>query len=259
MASTQNLSDGRMYEQKVIDAVELAISPERFRPYILRAGGSRLRAVWIYERNTAIAEALYGVTQGIEIAVRNSIHRELSGAFGAYWFEEFSFGETQDKMLTEAKGAIARDRRPVTPGAVVAELNLGFWVALLTRAYEKTLWVPCLHRAFPHAYVEKRGQTAVIQVKIDRCDIHERLDNIRYLRNRIAHHEPLLKLDLPQCYSRTLEALKWICPISAQWVRTTNCFPQRFHEKPLKYDPPKLAPEPSKPLPGRPSLVVGKG
>jgi hypothetical protein len=66
-----------------------------------------------------------------------------------------------------------------TPGKVVAELSFGFWCALAGRHYHWTLWQPCLHRVFPG-------------VRLPRPHIHGRLENIRLLRNRIAHHERVL-------------------------------------------------------------------
>jgi hypothetical protein len=45
-----------------IAALELSLSPERLQPYLAGAGGSKQRAILIYERNTALSEALNGVT-----------------------------------------------------------------------------------------------------------------------------------------------------------------------------------------------------
>src|ERR1035438_10855520 len=59
------------YAANEIIALELALSPERLQPYIARAGGSRAKAILIYERNTALSEALYGVTQAAEVGLRN--------------------------------------------------------------------------------------------------------------------------------------------------------------------------------------------
>jgi len=241
------------YEAKHIEALELSLSSERLRPYILRAGGSRLRAILIYERNTALSEALYGVTQAAEVALRNAIHRVLSVVYGQMWFYKVGLEGPQSEKVSKAEFEISNDCRTVTPSAIVAELNLGFWTSLISTRYEKVLWVPHLHKAFPFAVVEKRERDgSMSSVKLTRAEIFEQLERIRTLWNRIAHHEPILKLGLDGLYSQTLNALKWICPVSAEWVRATNCFPQRFHEKPLSYAAPKLAPPPQVPRPGMP-------
>ncbi len=242
------------YAANEIIALELALSPERLQPYIARAGGSRARAILVYERNTALSEALYGVTQATEVGLRNSIHRVFCAAYGTMWFDHVQLEDIQAEKVTKAKYEIGRNGRGVTPGGVVAELNLGFWTSLISTRYEKTLWVPHLHKAFPHAVVEKRDTNGIVShVPISRADIFDQLERIRTLRNRIAHHESILKLDLSKLYSETLGALKWVCPVSAEWVRCTNCFPQRLHEKPLSYPPLKLPPPPPPPSPGLPS------
>ena len=158
------------------------------------------------------------------------------------WFDHVTLEDIQAEKVATAKHEINRSGRGVTPGAVVAELNLGFWTSLTSTRYEKSLWVPHIHKALPYALVEKRnGSGAATYTPISRADIFDQLERIRTLRNRIAHHESILKLDLTKLYSDTLGALKWVCPVSAEWVRYTNCFPQRLHEKPLSYPPPKLA------------------
>jgi hypothetical protein len=239
-------------------ALELALSPERLQPYMTRAGGNRHRAILLYERNTALSEALYGVTQAAEIAVRNAIHRVLSVPHGLMWFEAVGLeGPQLDKVLN-AKYELDRNGRALTPGAVVAELNLGFWTSLVSTRYEKQLWVPHLHKAFPHALRTSSGKPGAAPSPISRAEIFDQLESVRNLRNRIAHHEPILKLDLPRIYSGTLEALKWVCPVTAEWTRSTNSFPRRFHETPLSYAAPKFPPASSNAKPGMPAAVPKK-
>uniref|UniRef100_Q024T1 Uncharacterized protein n=1 Tax=Solibacter usitatus (strain Ellin6076) TaxID=234267 RepID=Q024T1_SOLUE len=117
------------YSHSQIQALEMALSPERFQPYLNRAGGSRHKAILIYERNTALSESLYGVTQATEIALRNALHRVLSAAYGTMWFDVVELGVPQANKIAAAESEIRRTRRILTPGAVVAELGLGFWTA----------------------------------------------------------------------------------------------------------------------------------
>jgi hypothetical protein len=59
----------------------------------------------------------------------------------------------------------------------------GFWRYLSSAAHEKTLWVPALHRAFPP------GTNRATHVDGPVGRLHD-------LRNRVAHHEPLLTTDV---------------------------------------------------------------
>ena len=99
------------YAANEIIALELALSPERLQPYIARAGGSRAKAILIYERNTALSEALYGVTQAAEVGLRNSIHRVLCTAYGPMWFDNFTLEDIQAEKITAAKYEISHNGR----------------------------------------------------------------------------------------------------------------------------------------------------
>jgi Abi-like protein. len=246
-----------LYTANDIAALEVSLSPERLQPYIVRAGGSRSKAILIYEKNTALSEALYGVAQATEVALRNSIHRVLSTHHGPMWFESVQLQDPQSEKINNARFEIDRNKRIVTPGGIIAELNLGFWTSLISARYEKGLWVPHLHKTFQNATRAKRnsdGSESI--VKLSRAEIFDQLERIRTLRNRIAHHESILKFDLQKSYSETLEALSWVCPTSAEWVRSTNSFPERFHLKSLSYPAPKLAQDPPGPRPGLPVIRI---
>lgn len=63
---------------------------------------------------------------------------------------------------------------------------------------------------------------------LDRSDIATRLEGIRKLRNRIAHHEPILHYKLDSEYCKILETIGWICPVTAAWVGAASTFPERY-------------------------------
>ncbi|HEV7866541.1 MAG TPA: hypothetical protein VGO90_02590 [Chthoniobacteraceae bacterium] len=181
------------------------VSAERLRPY-LAATHDLAAAIRLYERNTALSEALYCPLQGVEIATRNALHLTLTGTFGATWFDALgtpTLHHEQLEKLTTARAQLQRRGVPITAGRMVAELSFGFWSAICARRYLVLLWNPCLHRAFP---------------KRRREDVFNRLDSIRTLRNRVAHHEPIWTRDLAADHDKIIEAIRWICPISAEWV-----------------------------------------
>ena len=70
-------------------------------------------------------------------------------------------------------------RRNVTAGRVIAELNLGFWNSLYeTHHYALLQGVPCtIFRGLPTGYGRKEINTII--------------QNIRIMRNRVSHNEPL--------------------------------------------------------------------
>jgi hypothetical protein len=150
-------------------------------------------------------EALYGVIQGLEITLRNSIHRILQRGVGFKdWYDHISLQEPESDSLRLAKKAVGDHHKPVTPPRGIAKINFGFWVRLTASIYEKDLWVPHLHKIFP--------------MKMMRSLLNKRLLKIKELRNQIAHHECISKRDLESDYMEILETIRWLCPTTSSWV-----------------------------------------
>ncbi|WP_346837948.1 hypothetical protein [Microbulbifer sp. SAOS-129_SWC] len=59
-----------------------------------------------------------------------------------------------------------------------------------------------------------------------RQNLSRRFQRIRYLRNRIFHHEPIWHWrDLTQQHQETLEAIAWIEPAAQALVAAVDRFP----------------------------------
>jgi hypothetical protein len=87
--------------------------------------GDDLReAIRLYERNTSLSEALYGLLQGLEVALRNSMHHALSlGLAREDWYDAVLWQVAQQEQLANAKESLHRKAKPMTPGGMVAELT----------------------------------------------------------------------------------------------------------------------------------------
>ena len=204
-----------IYSQESYTELTKFLTHERLTAYLIATRGDDRLAISLYERNTRMSEHLYGVLQACEVALRNSIHLNLSIGFGRTdWYDCIKFGHRELLMIGEAKLNVQKFKAKVTPGQIVAVLTMGFWNRLLAPEYEKSLWVPHLHKAFPHYR------------KPDRVLIFARLEDIRRLRNRVAHHEPIFKKDQMREYAKVLEAIGWICPSTAAWVDSISMFPR---------------------------------
>jgi hypothetical protein len=207
--------------------IEKYLSPERLAAYSNYARGDRWVAIRLYERNTEISEALYGVVQATEVTLRNAIHSILTVQLGSpEWYESFSLELSERETIEKAKTSILDRPEILTPGGVVAELNFAFWVRLFSAPYDKTLWVPQLRKIFP------------LRLQSSRRLIHGRLVELKTLRNRIAHHERLIcgKRNVKQDYTNILETIEWVSPVIRNWVESTNCCQERF-TRPLPKKP----------------------
>jgi hypothetical protein len=206
------------YSDQEIASLELTLSSDRLRSYLIHSQGDMVAAIHLYEHNCDLSEALYGVLQGLEVALRNSIHTTLSANLGnVAWYDHIALLRQELEALQKAKSKLTFYRRPHTPGRVISELSFGFWTALCSRPYSQSLWIPHLHKAFPHKRLGHRVAYA-------------RLEAIRKLRNRVAHHEPILNRDLEQDYRDIIETVSWICPTTALWLRHTASFEERYEK-----------------------------
>jgi len=84
---------------------------------------------------------------------------------------------------------------------MVAQLSFGFWVSLLSSGagYDRHLWVPTLHRAFP-CYSGSRK------------NLHENFLTMVLFRNRIMHHEPIHHRDLLADHRKVYQLFGYLSP-----------------------------------------------
>jgi hypothetical protein len=196
-------------------AVERLLSVERFSTYIRHAGGDRGRAFHLYIHNIRLSSSLFECIGALEIALRNSIHITLTQAFRTdVWYDLVPFQWQPHEMasLQKAKDQIRCRGMYPAPGRVISEMTFGFWCGILKRHYSAALWIPHLHKAFPNK-------------RLAYNDLQRRLNGIRDLRNRIAHHECILHFDLGREYADILATLDWICPITRSWIEAHSSFP----------------------------------
>lgn len=205
------------YTQARLDALTRSISIDRISTYLKFSGGDLPRAIQLYERNTLLSETLYSVLQGLEIAVRNSMHATLTDVYGRDWYDRAPLAKFERARIRDARRTITRNKKAETPGRIVSELTFGFWVSMTARRYAASLWVPHLHRAFPNKRLSHKLA-------------HSRLNQVRLLRNRIAHHECILRRDLDHDYTEAVEALDWVCPETADWIQESTRFEDALQE-----------------------------
>jgi hypothetical protein len=200
--------------------LELALSLERFGRYLAWAGRDRERAIELYTLNTRISESLYIPLQSLEVALRNRIHVVMAEGLGdEAWFHQAGvlLNDRQPDQLTKAVEDLKAVNKMPTPGRIVAALSFGFWTAMFGPHYEG-LWRTTLHRIA----AKPDGK------RLRRKDFSGPLTPIRSIRNRIAHHEPIITWDLPGIHKRMVELTRWLSPAAAAWCRENDRFDQIY-------------------------------
>jgi len=196
-----------IYKWAETSNLEQSFSLERFQRYIEWAGGNKEKAFALYALNTTISESFYTPLHILEVALRNSLHNAMTQNFGEIWYENDAiiYGNLKLK-LQKAKADLTAEAREHTSGRIISVLTLGFWTGLMSPEYEN-LWRSTLYTAFT-----KEDGTGFARKEITR-----QLTPIRVLRNRIAHHEPIIYWNLHKHYNSILALTRCISKDAATW------------------------------------------
>ncbi|MGC4809254.1 hypothetical protein ACLQ29_01820 [Micromonospora sp. DT228] len=203
-----------MSADDLADWIRRTFSEPRLNPYLTESGQDAGKAVELYWWNIDVSAAFYGPLHCLEVALRNALHEQLRRRFGrSDWWASASVPLTDHGVRLVTEATLKCRRRGLTPPSaddVVAELSFGFWVSLLSNrrgsSYDRLLWVPTLHLAFPH----HSGR---------RDDLHEAFETMRLLRNRIMHYEPIHHRDLAADHRKLYFLLSRMDPVLAKEIR----------------------------------------
>jgi hypothetical protein len=195
-------------------AWEQALSSGRFATYLTAGAGDDGRALKLYRWNGRIAGAWVPLHCLAEVTLRNAIHDAIRSGIGHDdWWNYLLLDRRTNDNIDQAISRVQLNY-PLTAGRVVAELTLGDWVRLLGTGgrrdgvavdYVKTLWRPYLGRRFSGA--------------ADRRSFHTEIERVRVFRNRIAHHEPVLRTNHLAELQRLIDLIEIINPVITNELR----------------------------------------
>lgn len=211
----------------------------RLGSYLNAADGNIRAAIELYDWNAMVGASFLEDLGRLEVVFRNAVDDALT-AYGAaqgwpeVWYRRHQLfrGEHGPQARTWANIEIARQRaagqrdRQEEPGKVIAELSFGFWRFLCTKSYLTSLWVPAVAAAFPQH--PSSGNPRQV-----RADVEGRMRRLYFLRNRIAHHEPVHRRNLARDHAETLELIGWICPDCRAWAEAVSRTPGIIGARPV--------------------------
>jgi hypothetical protein len=190
------------------------ITAARFEPYLDEAGGDHERAIALYVWNAQVSAAMFETLHHVEVALRNAIDVRfkpvvVSAAVSQTWLcDPAILNDASRRRVEETIARIRRERKEPTRGRVVAGLGFGFWRALFDKKYAR-LWVSHLHDAFPGGSGD-RGEVAVLMSKLVP------------FRNRLAHHETIIRKPLAVHYDDMLALAGLIDPDAQAWINRVS-------------------------------------
>ncbi len=184
-----------------------SLSMERLESYGTRdhANGCTILARYLW--NMSVCESLYSPLQLCEIGLRNALHHYLTDRYGEHWYDNGTFQLTSygREEVRKARAKLVREKKPQSPGAIVANLQFGFWTHLFQPFYED-------HNGFLPKGIKKIFPN-LPKSQHNRKTIKHDLDTIRELRNEVFHHERIIHwIDLPQQHQLMVSVTGWISP-----------------------------------------------
>lgn len=212
------------------------LSTARLGPYLAATGNDLDAALRLYEWNASISAAMVHDLGHLEVALRNAYDAAITSMWPGpgHWsceghvlfapeFRRRRGGRRVDvnKRRREDLAQAIEKAGGLTapPGKVIAELMFGFWRYLTSRAHEKSLWIPYLHRAFPRGTDRQR-------------DVDQRVVRLHELRNRVVHHEPLLSADLQGRRDDLLAVAELLDTNLHRFIVATSTVPQLLAARP---------------------------
>lgn len=211
--------------------IKNALSPQRMSTYeaATTAVPALPGALALYAWNAQISAAFMAPLHLCEVVVRNAVHDALTTAYGPNWPWDSNF----ERNLPDPRGRHfnprrellrARDGQPTT-GKVIAEMKFKFWEAMFTARFDTRLWNPHLRTLMPFL-------NPVLSIQDLRRTIATDLEQLRGLRNRIAHHEPIFTRDLATDFEQIHALIGFRCPHTAAWMVTHQQVQALLAQKP---------------------------
>jgi hypothetical protein len=210
-----------MSTKETIRAVRSALSAARLATYEAAAavtGDEDPAALTLYVWNAQVAAALLAPLHICEVVVRNAVSDALEIVYGKRWpwspgFEQSlpasGIGYSPRKDLQNVRGY------QTTTGKVIPELKFVFWQKMFTSRYDKRLWKTHLKCVLPNVDPAK-------PISQSRQNIYDSLEEIRKLRNRIAHHEPIFTRNLTGDLQRIVDLIELRCKLTAAWMMSNQ-------------------------------------
>jgi hypothetical protein len=206
-----------MSTKTTIHAIRQALSFARigtFETAVKIVDNADSRALGLYAWNARISAALLAPLHICEVVIRNAVSDAVEKVYGPRWPWQIGFEQSLPSPRTgynpQRDLQNARSHAPTT-GKAIPELKFVFWQKMFTSRHDQRLWEPYLRQILPNLGPSK----TVSQL---RQEIYDDLEQIRYLRNRIAHHEPVFARNLTNDLEKIVALIAFRSNETAAWM-----------------------------------------
>jgi len=197
-------------------AIKDALSAPRIGTYEAATTGTPQlpSALALYAWNAQVSASMLAPLHFCEVTIRNAVADAIAAAHGPQWPWDAGFMRSlpnPSKGYNPRHDLMSARAGKATPGKVIPELKFIFWQTIFTSRFDAGLWVHHLRTILPHADPLKSDAQV-------RALVYAELEQLRKLRNRIAHHEPIFRRNLADDFQKIHDLIAIRCPITATWM-----------------------------------------
>ncbi|HCT79911.1 MAG TPA: hypothetical protein DGG94_13285 [Micromonosporaceae bacterium] len=160
------------------------LGEERYQRFLAAARGEEDFVPALVEFDEALSTALQRDLRRVELMLRNAYDRTMRLLWKneTHWLIDPQSYAHCTLRRRYPKLAAAAEAGKADAATLVSNVTFGFWMQLTTTSAEQPLFVPYLK----HSFNAGTGRAAV----------HSVVERLVRLRNRVAHHEPVIDLSL---------------------------------------------------------------
>lgn len=186
-------------------AIKDALSAPRIGTYEAATTGTPQlpSALALYAWNAQVSASMLAPLHVCEVSIRNAVSDAIAAAHGPLWPWDAGFM----RSLPNPKNGYSAHRDlesarigKATTGKVIPDLKFVFWQTMFTKRFDARLWTHHLRTVLPNA-------DSSMPVEQVRARVYSELEQLRKLRNRIAHHEPIFKRDLADDFQKVRDLI----------------------------------------------------
>ena len=228
-----------MFIERLTEVTDTSQSPEwefyerhfaaaRMSHYVREFDGDQVRARALYDWNNEISAGFWQVLAYLEVALRNTIDRQmtvhrLSAGEEKHWLMNpdpklLALNSQLRKELEQAKYRVEKNRKELTGEQMLSELSFNFWTLMVTKK-TKHIW-PDLAGGFAGLPTRSSEELSVL------------LNEVRKFRNRIGHHHRIWNFDLESINQKILRIAKFIDPEFEVWLNEKSRVEQLLKLRP---------------------------
>lgn len=170
-----------------------------------------------YNRNLKKSKSLYIPLSILEVSLRNSINSLFERLYSRGWLiNEANFLKHKElEKITKAKSKILENSETISKDKLVSELTFGFWTALFQSSYDDKMRIANLKQIFPNLPSKDK-------LLVNRQILSTKLNHIRKFRNRVFHHENIIKEEFENIEDDIYEILGFFDSELSQYARDLN-------------------------------------